>query len=192
MMFINFIVLVIVVIVLIQVASIKTHIEFINKSILEIRKKLESINLLSGGEKSMTAVALLFATYLVKPSPFCLLDEIDAALDEENVLRFVQLLREFGSMSQFIIITHNKKTVSGASTLLGVTMEESGITKVISVKLGREETSVPAPSSQTLQDGLFEEEEVEFEEGRQLPAGKNNPSEVSEEELRPITKRQNQ
>ncbi|GHU23710.1 chromosome partition protein Smc [Spirochaetia bacterium] len=103
-------------------------------------KKLENIALLSGGERSMTAVALLFATYQVKPSPFCLLDEIDAALDEANVHRFVQLLMEFGSMSQFIVITHNKKTVIGAGTLIGVTMEESGITKVVSVRLEEKAT----------------------------------------------------
>ena len=148
-------------------------------------KKLENINLLSGGEKSMTAVALLFATYLVKPSPFCLLDEIDAALDENNVGRFVQLLREFGRTSQFIIITHNKKTVACANTLLGVTMEESGVTKMISVKLDnidKEEYKVPEPS----QNDLFEEEEVEPEEGRELPPGVNDPSKVKEEDLRPI------
>jgi chromosome segregation protein len=146
-------------------------------------KKLENITLLSGGEKSMTAVALLFATYMVKPSPFCLLDEIDAALDEANVNRFVQLLREFGNKSQFIVITHNKKTVTGASTLLGVTMEESGITKVISVRLENEERSTapeePAPESWT-------DEDVEAEEGRELPAGVDDPALVSEEALRPI------
>lgn len=98
-------------------------------------KKLENINLLSGGERSMTAVALLFATYMVKPSPFCLLDEIDAALDEENVGRFVGVLTEFSKSSQFIVITHNKKTVGGAQTLLGVTMEESGVSKIISIRL---------------------------------------------------------
>ncbi|GHT66854.1 chromosome partition protein Smc [Spirochaetia bacterium] len=144
-------------------------------------KKLENINLLSGGERSMTAVALLFATYMVKPSPFCLLDEIDAALDEANVSRFVQLLREFGSASQFIVITHNKKTVTGASTLLGVTMEESGVTKVISVRLENEDRTA-APVEQE----PWEEEDVEAEEGRELPIGVDDPALVSEAELRPI------
>jgi chromosome segregation protein len=131
----------------------------------------------------MTAVALLFATYMVKPSPFCLLDEIDAALDESNVGRFVQLLREFGGASQFIIITHNKKTVTGAGTLLGVTMEESGITKVISVRLENEET---ARTSAPVEFEAYEEEEVEMEEGRELPAGVDDPALVSEADLRPI------
>jgi chromosome segregation protein len=98
-------------------------------------KNLESIALLSGGERSLTAVALLFATYRVRPSPFCLLDEIDAALDESNVGRFVNMLMEFGESSQFVVITHNKKTVTGAKTLLGVTMEESGVSKIISIRL---------------------------------------------------------
>jgi chromosome segregation protein len=145
-------------------------------------KKLENINLLSGGEKSMTAVALLFATYMVKPSPFCLLDEIDAALDEQNVGRFVQLLREFNRMSQFIIITHNKKTVTGAGTLLGVTMEESGVTKIISVRLENES----GPSEPIADQNPYEEEEVEYEEGRELPPDVNDPALLSEEQLRPI------
>ncbi len=98
-------------------------------------KKLENIALLSGGERSLTAVALLFATYMVKPSPFCVLDEIDAALDEENIGRFINILNEFGKTSQFIIITHNKKTVAVARTLLGITMAESGVSQVISVRL---------------------------------------------------------
>ena len=105
-------------------------------------KNLENIALLSGGERSLTAVAMLFATYMVKPSPFCILDEIDAALDEANVARFVNLLVEFGENSQFVVITHNKKTVAGAKTLLGVTMEESGVSKVIMVRLEKEEVGV--------------------------------------------------
>ena len=148
-------------------------------------KKLENINLLSGGERSMTAVALLFATYMVKPSPFCLLDEIDAALDEANVSRFVQVLREFGTKSQFIIITHNKKTVIGASTLLGVTMEESGITKVISVRLENEESARRSVEPPSVEES-FEEEEVEFEQGRELPIGVDDPALVSEADLHPI------
>ena len=98
-------------------------------------KKLENISLLSGGEKSLTGVGLLFATYIIKPSPFCILDEIDAALDEANIQRFVNVLVEFGKKSQFIVITHNKKTVTGAKTLLGVTMQESGVSKIISIRL---------------------------------------------------------
>jgi chromosome segregation protein len=148
-------------------------------------KKLEHISLLSGGERSMTAVALLFATYMVKPSPFCLLDEIDAALDEANVGRFVQLLQEFGGTSQFIVVTHNKKTVTGASTLLGITMEESGVTKLISVRL--EHGELAQVDSEPPQQGLWDEEEVEAEEGRELPPGIDDPSKVTEAQLRPIT-----
>ena len=102
-------------------------------------KKLESITLLSGGERSMTAVALLFATFLVRPAPFTLLDEIDAALDERNVTRFMEMVRDFSDRSQFIVITHNKRTVVGADSLLGVTMEEHGISKVVSMKVAEEE-----------------------------------------------------
>ncbi len=100
-------------------------------------KRLENISLLSGGERSLTAVALLFAIYMVKPSPFCILDEIDAALDEQNIGRFVAMLKEFASSSQFIIVTHNKKTVASAETLLGITMEESGVSKLIAIRLDR-------------------------------------------------------
>jgi chromosome segregation protein len=115
-------------------------------------KKLENISLLSGGERSLTAVAMLFATYMVKPSPFCILDEIDAALDESNVGRFINVLMEFGKKSQFIIITHNKKTVAGARTLLGVTMEESGVSKVIAVRLAEDGNVVEEEAPET--DGV--------------------------------------
>jgi chromosome segregation protein len=102
-------------------------------------KKLESINLLSGGERSLTGVSLMFAIYMVKPSPFCLLDEIDAALDEENVGRMTNLLKEFSAHSQFIVITHNKRTVAGADVLYGVTMEESGVSKLVAIRLENKE-----------------------------------------------------
>jgi chromosome segregation protein len=104
-------------------------------------KKLENISLLSGGERSMTGVALLFATYMVKPSPFCILDEIDAALDDANIQRFVHVLMDFADRSQFIVITHNKKTVTGAKTLLGVTMQESGVSRLVAMRLDKEEAN---------------------------------------------------
>ncbi len=102
-------------------------------------KKLENINLLSGGERSLTGVSLMFAIYMVKPSPFCLLDEIDAALDEENVGRLTTMLKEFSTNSQFIVITHNKRTVAGADVLYGVTMEESGVSKLVAIRLENRE-----------------------------------------------------
>ncbi|MBP5297061.1 MAG: AAA family ATPase, partial [Bacteriovoracaceae bacterium] len=98
-------------------------------------KKMQNINLMSGGEKAMTAVALIFSIFLVRPSPFCLLDEVDAPLDDANVDRFNQLLREMARDSQFILITHNKKTMEMNDTLYGITMQEPGISKAVSVQL---------------------------------------------------------
>lgn len=98
-------------------------------------KKMLPLNLLSGGERSMTAVALLFATYMVKPSPFCILDEIDAALDAHNIGAFMGVLNKFEDKSQFIIITHNKGTVMGSNSLLGVTQQEPGVSRMIGYKI---------------------------------------------------------
>ncbi|MCO4792884.1 MAG: chromosome segregation protein SMC [Bacteriovoracaceae bacterium] len=98
-------------------------------------KKMVNINLMSGGEKALTAVSLIFSIFLVKPSPFCLLDEVDAPLDDANVGRFNELLREMSSDSQFILITHNKKTMELNDTLYGVTMQEPGVSKAVSVQL---------------------------------------------------------
>ncbi|MBQ6057250.1 MAG: AAA family ATPase [Treponema sp.] len=128
-------------------------------------KKLENIALLSGGEKTMTAVALLFATYQVRPSPFCLLDEIDAALDDKNVTSLVQTLRAFAKLSQYIVITHNKKTVMGASTMLGVTMQESGVSKIMTMRLDKE----IAPDYDNDSQDDFIEEDVEPEQNVYIP-----------------------
>lgn len=101
-------------------------------------KRPQSISLLSGGERTMTAVSLLFAIYLIKPSPFCLLDELDAALDDSNIGRFVQALKDFLVQSQFLIITHNQHTIANSGIVYGVTMAEKGVSKIVSMRLARE------------------------------------------------------
>jgi chromosome segregation protein len=98
-------------------------------------KRLKNITMLSGGEKTLTAMALLFASFLIRPTPFCILDEIDAPLDEENIGRFTTVLCELAQGAQFMVITHNKRTMGIADSLFGVTMEEPGISKLGSVRL---------------------------------------------------------
>src|SRR5204862_2329905 len=126
-------------------------------------KQLQTISLLSGGEQTMTAVALLFSIYQVKPSPFCVLDELDAPLDESNINRFIKVLQRFLAHSQFIIITHNKRTIGMADTLYGVTMQEHGVSKIVSVKFHKANEPVsttthtlvplvPPPSGPTVEE----------------------------------------
>jgi chromosome segregation protein len=98
-------------------------------------KKLQSITLLSGGEKALTAVSLLFAIFLTKPSPFCFLDEVDAPLDDANIDRFIEIVKEMSEHSQFVLVTHNKKSMQAAEILYGITMAEPGVSKVVSVRM---------------------------------------------------------
>ncbi|WP_347860620.1 AAA family ATPase [Salimicrobium sp. PL1-032A] len=103
-------------------------------------KKLQNMNLLSGGERALTAITLLFSILKVRPVPFCVLDEVEAALDEANVDRFAQFLTDFSADTQFIVITHRKGTMERADVLYGVTMQESGVSSVVSVKLEESES----------------------------------------------------
>jgi len=109
-------------------------------------KRLQNVLLLSGGEKAMTALALLIAIFRYQPSPFCILDEVDAPLDEANVGRFTRLIGEMSGQTQFIIVTHNRKTMEMGSVLYGVTMQEPGVSKLVSVRW--EESQTPAPKQQ--------------------------------------------
>jgi chromosome segregation protein len=107
-------------------------------------KRTQRIHLLSGGERALTALALLFAIYLVKPSPFCVLDEVDAPLDESNIRRFVAMLERFKADVQFVVITHNPVTIEAADWIYGVTMEEPGVSKIVGVELSELERGAVA------------------------------------------------
>lgn len=107
-------------------------------------KRLKSLTLMSGGEKTMTAIALLFSLYQVKPSPFCVLDEVDAPLDDANIDRFTRMIHRHSDHTQFIMITHNKRTMEIADNLYGVTMQEEGVSKTVSVRLMKPEPAIPA------------------------------------------------
>jgi chromosome segregation protein len=98
-------------------------------------KKMRGVSLLSGGERALTAISLLFALYLVRPSPYCIMDEVDGPLDDANIGRFVNLLRRFSHQTQFIVVTHNKRTMAASDMLYGVTQEIKGISKLVSVQL---------------------------------------------------------
>jgi chromosome segregation ATPase len=132
-------------------------------------KKIQHIALLSGGEKTLTAIALLFAIYLVKPSPFCILDEVDAPLDDSNIDKFTKILRDFSKDTQFIVVTHNKRTMEAAKNIFGITMQEAGVSKVVSVKFNNR----PSESKSEDIEELIRENQVEElnQEIKEPPSG---------------------
>ena len=117
-------------------------------------KELQSINLLSGGERSLTALAILFAVFKVKPSPFCILDEVDAALDEANVERFLRVLQEFVGPTQFCIVTHHKRTMAACQSLYGVTMQKRGVSSKLAVSLEQVDNFTNGNGSQGSDEAL--------------------------------------
>jgi chromosome segregation protein len=131
-------------------------------------KQLQNISLLSGGEQTMVAVALLFSIYQVKPSPFCVLDELDAALDESNIDRFIHILQRFMVYSQFVIITHNKRTIGMADILYGVTMQEHGVSKIVSVKFHKTDEPVTSQKAHPLEEPSADPS-IQTEEDRLRP-----------------------
>ena len=122
-------------------------------------KKLLSIHQLSGGERALTATSLLFSFYMVKPSPFCILDEVDAPLDDANIGRFLKLVKRFTEDTQFIIITHNKLTMEEAESLYGITMSKPGISQIVSVDLKKRGENLEIP-----EDAMANTEEQEIPE----------------------------
>ena len=145
-------------------------------------KQLQSVTLLSGGEKTMTAVALLFAIFMVKPSPFCVLDEMDAPLDESNIARFLKILDRFVAQSQFIVMTHNKRTMARADVLYGVTMEEAGVSKLVAVRMARrdQEPAVAADLIGTTNPGAAPGAVDESATGTAAHEGHGEPPSVAE------------
>ena len=124
-----------------NVDALEAHIDIIARP---RGKRLQNISLLSGGERALTAISLLFAIYQVKPSPFCILDEVDAPLDDANINRFVRVLKEFARETQFVVVTHNKITMAEADALHGVTMPEEGVSQLVSVRVEGEELEAAA------------------------------------------------
>lgn len=155
---------------------------------IEVRppgKKLHNIMQLSGGEKAMTAIALIFALFKVNPSPFCILDEIDAPLDESNVVRFCRVLQEFLKLSQFIVVTHNRMTIQLADVLYGITMQEKGVSQIVSVKFAEEKgkTESRAETPASVETAQVDPETAEVAEP--VPVEPGSEPEPSEEETEP-------
>ena len=142
-------------------------------------KKLQNVSLLSGGERTLTAVSLLFAIYMIKPSPFCFLDELDAALDDSNIGRFVATLKEFLEQSQFVVITHNHQTISAAEILYGVTMPEKGISKIVSMRFHARKSPGQAQEAAAAEKPVEEPEAkpAESEPAATEPAGSADAAE---------------